>query len=106
LLPQGRYPRWRAPPTVIRIDRRPRSAPGPRKHVQSGGPSAAAASPSDGFWMATTLIGLIVGFLIGAGSRYVEIPSPAPPRLIGAFLLVAMTTVAWLDLGDRRCTFF
>ena len=38
-----------------------------------------------------TIIGLAVGFLIGAGCRYFDIPSPAPPRLIGAFLLVAMT---------------
>jgi XapX domain-containing protein len=41
--------------------------------------------------MATTLIGLTVGLLIGAGCRYFDIPSPAPPRLIGALLLVAMT---------------
>jgi XapX domain-containing protein len=41
--------------------------------------------------MAATLIGLTVGLLIGAGCRYFDIPSPAPPRLIGAFLLVAMT---------------
>jgi XapX domain-containing protein len=41
--------------------------------------------------MAATLIGLTVGLLIGAGCRYFDIPSPAPPRLIGALLLVAMT---------------
>ena len=41
--------------------------------------------------MATTIIGLTVGLLIGAGCRYFDIPSPAPPRLIGAILLVAMT---------------
>jgi XapX domain-containing protein len=41
--------------------------------------------------MATTVIGLTVGLLIGAGCRYFDIPSPAPPRLIGACLLVAMT---------------
>jgi XapX domain-containing protein len=41
--------------------------------------------------MAATIIGLTVGLLIGAGCRYFDIPSPAPPRLIGAFLLVAMT---------------
>jgi XapX domain-containing protein len=33
----------------------------------------------------------MVGLLIGAGCRYFDIPSPAPPRLIGACLLVAMT---------------
>jgi len=41
--------------------------------------------------MALTMIGLVVGLLIGAGCRYFDIPSPAPPRLIGALLLVAMT---------------
>ena len=41
--------------------------------------------------MVATLIGLSVGLLIGAGCRYFDIPSPAPPRLIGALLLVAMT---------------
>jgi XapX domain-containing protein len=46
--------------------------------------------------LAATLIGLIVGLLIGAGCRYFDIPSPAPPRFIGAFLLVA-----WYDLRER-----
>ena len=41
--------------------------------------------------MAATLIGLSVDLLIGAGCRYFDIPSPAPPQLIGALLLVAMT---------------
>jgi XapX domain-containing protein len=41
--------------------------------------------------MGATIIGLMVGLLIGAGCRYFDIPSPAPPRLIGACLLVAMT---------------
>jgi len=41
--------------------------------------------------MSESLLGLAVGLLIGAGCRYFDIPSPAPPRLIGAFLLVAMT---------------
>jgi XapX domain-containing protein len=41
--------------------------------------------------MITAAIGLIVGLIIGAGCRFFDIPSPAPPRLIGALLLVAMT---------------
>jgi XapX domain-containing protein len=41
--------------------------------------------------MTSILIGLTVGLLIGAGCRFFDIPSPAPPRLIGACLLVAMT---------------
>jgi XapX domain-containing protein len=41
--------------------------------------------------MITAAIGLVVGLIIGAGCRFFDIPSPAPPRLIGALLLVAMT---------------
>ncbi|HEY4037769.1 MAG TPA: DUF1427 family protein [Burkholderiaceae bacterium] len=41
--------------------------------------------------MAPLGLGLLVGLLIGAGCRFFDIPSPAPPRLIGALLLVAMT---------------
>jgi XapX domain-containing protein len=41
--------------------------------------------------MATAAIGLVLRAVIGAGCRFFDIPSPAPPRLIGAFLLLAMT---------------
>lgn len=41
--------------------------------------------------MTTAAIGLVLGIIIGAGCRFFDIPSPAPPRLIGALLLVAMT---------------
>jgi len=37
------------------------------------------------------IIGFIVGFLIGVGCRYFDIPSPSPPVLPGALLVVAMT---------------
>lgn len=37
------------------------------------------------------VIGLLVGFLIGAGCRFFDIPSPSPPVLPGALLVVAMT---------------
>jgi XapX domain-containing protein len=37
------------------------------------------------------LIGLALGFLIGFGCRWFDIPVPAPPRLVGALLVVAMT---------------
>ena len=38
-----------------------------------------------------SVIGLVLGLLIGAGCRFFEIPVPAPPKLIGALLVVAMT---------------
>jgi XapX domain-containing protein len=41
--------------------------------------------------MTAAIIGLVLGLVIGAGCRYFDIPSPAPPRLIGACLLLAMT---------------
>jgi XapX domain-containing protein len=37
-------------------------------------------------------IGLIMAFCIGAFCRWFDIPSPAPPRVMGALLVVAMTT--------------
>ena len=41
--------------------------------------------------MTRNAIGLVLGIVVGAGCRFFDIPSPAPPRLIGAFLLLAMT---------------
>ena len=41
--------------------------------------------------MITGTIGLVLGLVVGAGCRFFDIPSPAPPRLIGACLLLAMT---------------
>jgi len=41
--------------------------------------------------MVTAIIGLFLGLVIGAGCRFFDIPSPAPPRLIGAGMLLAMT---------------
>lgn len=38
-----------------------------------------------------TVLGLILGLGIGAGCRYLGIPSPAPPVLLGALLVMAMT---------------
>ena len=38
-----------------------------------------------------TGLGLLLGLAIGAGCRYLEVPSPAPPVLQGALLVVAMT---------------
>jgi XapX domain-containing protein len=41
--------------------------------------------------MIAAIIGLLLGLTVGAGCRLFDIPSPAPPRLIGACLLLAMT---------------
>ena len=41
--------------------------------------------------MTRDAIGLVLGIVVGAGCRLFDIPSPSPPRLIGAFLLLAMT---------------
>jgi XapX domain-containing protein len=41
--------------------------------------------------MSAAIVGLLLGLIIGAGCRFFDIPSPAPPRLIGACLLLAMT---------------
>jgi XapX domain-containing protein len=38
-----------------------------------------------------TILGLALGFGIGAGCRWSEIPLPSPPQLVGALLVVAMT---------------
>jgi len=37
------------------------------------------------------VLGLVLGFGIGAGCRWFDIPLPAPPKLVGALLVVAMT---------------
>lgn len=37
------------------------------------------------------IAGLLLGFAIGFGCRWLDIPVPAPPRLQGALLVVAMT---------------
>jgi XapX domain-containing protein len=44
-------------------------------------------------------LGLLLGLLIGAGCRALAIPSPAPPAIVGALLVVAMT-VGYV-LADR-----
>ncbi|WP_224245618.1 DUF1427 family protein [Hyalangium gracile] len=37
-------------------------------------------------------VGLLLGLTIGFGCRWLAIPVPAPPMLVGASLVVAMTT--------------
>ncbi|HVC61315.1 MAG TPA: DUF1427 family protein [Acetobacteraceae bacterium] len=37
------------------------------------------------------IVGIAVGFAVGVVCRWLDIPSPAPPRIIGAVILIAMT---------------
>ncbi len=48
------------------------------------------------------ILGLTLAFSIGVFCRLVGVPLPAPPVLIGALLVLAMTT-GYL-LTDRYCT--
>lgn len=41
--------------------------------------------------MIASLVGLFLGFLIGFGCRWFDLPLPAPPRIVGALLVVFMT---------------
>jgi len=41
--------------------------------------------------MGNELIGIALGFAIGAFCRWFDLPLPAPPRLVGALLVVTMT---------------
>jgi XapX domain-containing protein len=49
--------------------------------------------------MKKSIIGMVLGFAIGFFCRYAGIPSPAPPVVPGALLVLAMT-VGFL-LADR-----
>ena len=42
-----------------------------------------------------SVIGLLLGFLLGAGCRWFDIPVPSPPKLLGALLVVA-TTIGYM----------
>jgi XapX domain-containing protein len=48
------------------------------------------------------LIGLMVGFMLGAVCRWLDIPVPSPPKLLGALLVVA-TTIGYMA-ADRVLT--
>lgn len=41
--------------------------------------------------MGKIIPGLILGFLIGLGCRYFDIPLPSPPKLVGALVVLSMT---------------
>ncbi len=40
----------------------------------------------------TALLGVLLGLGIGAGCRWFDLPLPAPPKLVGALLVVFMTS--------------
>lgn len=52
--------------------------------------------------MTMSIVGIAASLLIGASCRLLDIPSPAPPKLQGALLVVAMT-LGYL-LGGRVFT--
>ena len=66
----------------------------PRFATRDGGSRLALAEVT-----MKSMVGLVLGVAIGAACRWFEIPVPAPPRLIGALLVVAMT-IGYL-LADR-----
>ena len=41
--------------------------------------------------MILALAGILLGLAIGGACRWFDLPLPAPPRLVGALLVVAMT---------------
>lgn len=41
--------------------------------------------------MIKLLLGFLLAFGIGAACRYYDLPVPAPPRLLGALLIAAIT---------------
>ena len=49
--------------------------------------------------MMTAISGVLLGLGIGTACRWFDIPLPAPPKLVGALLVVAMTLgFAGMDL--------
>lgn len=42
--------------------------------------------------MGKIIMGLFLGFLIGVGCRYFDIPLPGPPKLIGALVVLSVTS--------------
>lgn len=41
--------------------------------------------------MIATGIGIVMGLAIGFVCRYFDLPLPAPPKLVGSLIVVAMT---------------
>ena len=45
------------------------------------------------------LLGLTIGFVLGAVCRWLDIPVPSPPKLLGALLVVA-TTLGYMVMDN------
>ena len=41
--------------------------------------------------MSADIAGIILGLIIGGACRWFDLPSPAPPRVVGALLVLLMT---------------
>ncbi len=41
--------------------------------------------------MSKIVVGLILAFLIGVGCRWLNLPVPAPPKITGVLLIMAIT---------------
>lgn len=48
--------------------------------------------------MTDLLIAIAMGLAIGLGCRWFDLPLPAPPRVVGALLVVAMT-LGFMGMG-------
>jgi XapX domain-containing protein len=46
-----------------------------------------------------SLLGLLLGFFLGAACRWFKLPVPSPPKLLGALLVVA-TTVGYIAVDN------
>jgi XapX domain-containing protein len=53
--------------------------------------------------MLPAIVGIGLGLAVGAFCRLFDIPSPAPPRVIGAVILIAMT-LGFLAAGQVAAT--
>jgi XapX domain-containing protein len=41
--------------------------------------------------MIKIIVGLILGLFIGAGCRWLDIPLPSPPKLVGVLIIASIT---------------
>lgn len=60
-------------------------------------------------YTARVVFAVVIAFLIGASSRWFEIPVPAPPKLLGAILILSITlgyvvTDSLIDNSERSVT--